>query len=49
VVIPNLVIQWLPEIGSKLSNKGYIIEAGDLVYVSVRVTSGDAAQTKQDK
>ena len=28
------------------SNKGYIVEAGDLVYVSVRITSGDNLQNQ---
>ena len=34
------------QINTVRSNKGYIVEAGDLVYVSVRVISGDAGQNQ---
>lgn len=38
---PNQLFYNFNQINSVQSNKGYIVEAGDLVYVSVRIVSGD--------
>lgn len=41
---PNQLFYNFNQINSVQSNKGYIVEAGDLVYVSVRIVSGDDSQ-----
>ena len=43
---PNQLFFDFSQINTVRSNKGYIIEAGDLVYVSVRVVSGDDLQNQ---
>ena len=43
---PNQFVTDFANINSVQTNKGYIIEAGDLIYASIRVTSGDQQQNQ---